>query len=224
MRRGFTLIELLVVIAIIAILAAILFPVFARAREKARQTSCLSNLKQLALASVMYRTDYDGTMMPWMHYIPGYDMFGVMQNSGDMLSTYNYWPLWLMPYVKNNQIFFCPSGYRDTSGSLSGNYTWNYDGTQGRDETFFDHPSETYVFLDGYSPFVISSDDTLPRLKRYLGYDRTDRRGVDRHNGNFNAAFFDGHAKSLPKTAAIRNAGNAAVNNYIPPWMIGWED
>ena len=59
MRRGFTLIELLVVIAIIAILAAILFPVFARAREKARQTSCLSNIKQITLGALMYLSDYD---------------------------------------------------------------------------------------------------------------------------------------------------------------------
>ena len=59
-RRGFTLIELLVVIAIIAILAAILFPVFAKAREKARQASCSSNLKQIALAALQYATDYDG--------------------------------------------------------------------------------------------------------------------------------------------------------------------
>ncbi|PIY51745.1 MAG: hypothetical protein COZ06_04120, partial [Armatimonadetes bacterium CG_4_10_14_3_um_filter_66_18] len=60
-RRGFTLIELLVVIAIIAILAAILFPVFAKAREKARQTACLSNLKQLGLSIIMYANDYDET-------------------------------------------------------------------------------------------------------------------------------------------------------------------
>ncbi len=65
-RRGFTLIELLVVIAIIAILAAILFPVFARAREKARQASCLSNLKQLGLAMLMYVQDYDG-VFPYIH-------------------------------------------------------------------------------------------------------------------------------------------------------------
>jgi len=62
MRKGFTLIELLVVIAIIAILAAILFPVFARAREKARQTSCLSNMKQIGLAFMMYTQDYDETL------------------------------------------------------------------------------------------------------------------------------------------------------------------
>ncbi|MCS7301624.1 MAG: DUF1559 domain-containing protein, partial [Fimbriimonadales bacterium] len=60
MRKGFTLIELLVVIAIIAILAAILFPVFARAREKGRQTTCLSNLRQLGMAFVAYRADFEG--------------------------------------------------------------------------------------------------------------------------------------------------------------------
>src|SRR5438034_11408057 len=69
-RRGFTLIELLVVIAIIAILAAILFPVFAQAREKARQTSCLSNLKQIGLASMMYRQHYDELFAPGYYTQP----------------------------------------------------------------------------------------------------------------------------------------------------------
>ena len=92
MRRGFTLIELLVVIAIIAILAAILFPVFARAREKARQTSCLSNGKQLTLAFQMYAQDYD-EVLPCYWY-------------GDSVG---YWCVVIYPYVKNEQIFVCPS-------------------------------------------------------------------------------------------------------------------
>jgi len=85
-RRGFTLIELLVVIAIIAILAAILFPVFARAREKARQTSCTSNLKQVCLAQIMYAGDYDETL------------------TGRVM-----WARRLEPYTKNWNIFGCPS-------------------------------------------------------------------------------------------------------------------
>jgi len=93
-RRGFTLIELLVVIAIIAILAAILFPVFAKAREKARQTSCLSNLKQVGLAFQMYCTDYDD-MLPLSHYATA---------AGQL-----YYPSILVPYMKNSQIWRCPS-------------------------------------------------------------------------------------------------------------------
>jgi len=96
MRRGFTLIELLVVIAIIAILAAILFPVFAKAREKARQSSCTSNLKQLTLGALQYAQDYDEKMVP--HYVigPGWVPF------------YRPYDL-LVPYLKNTQIWFCPS-------------------------------------------------------------------------------------------------------------------
>jgi len=102
MKRGFTLIELLVVIAIIAILAAILFPVFARAREKARQTSCLSNLKQLTLGILMYAQDYDETMP--------YSVIGAM--GGQMYFLFDS----VEPYTKNRQIDLCPSD--DYSGAV----------------------------------------------------------------------------------------------------------
>ena len=91
---AFTLIELLVVIAIIAILAAILFPVFGRARENARRASCQSNLKQLGLAFVQYSQDYDETLP-----LP------VRNNNGSDL----FWPALVQPYVKSEQIFECPS-------------------------------------------------------------------------------------------------------------------
>ncbi|WP_395138150.1 DUF1559 domain-containing protein [Armatimonas sp.] len=92
-RRAFTLIELLVVIAIIAILAAILFPVFAQAREKARQTACLSNTKQLALGVYMYAQDYDETLP-----VAGYNA-----------QCRGRWQWQIFPYVKNEQIFTCPN-------------------------------------------------------------------------------------------------------------------
>ena len=96
-RRGFTLIELLVVIAIIAILAAILFPVFARAREKARQASCVSNLKQIGYAFQMYAQDYDG-LLPHCYEFPS----AAEQGPPSVVDV-------LTPYTKNQQIFHCPS-------------------------------------------------------------------------------------------------------------------
>ena len=93
MKKGFTLIELLVVIAIIAILAAILFPVFARAREKARQSTCLSNVKQIGLAILMYVQDYDERMP--MLYDLGTPRQGIIRTT--------------QPYTMNWQVHDCPS-------------------------------------------------------------------------------------------------------------------
>ena|ERR1035438_2069785 len=93
-RRGFTLIELLVVIAIIAILAAILFPVFAKAREKARTSSCSSNEKQILLAAIQYAQDYD-------------EHFNVAYNFPTNMNV--PWYQLLQPYMKSMQILYCPS-------------------------------------------------------------------------------------------------------------------
>src|SRR5579862_8540373 len=103
-RKGFTLIELLVVIAIIAILAAILFPVFAQARERARSASCLSNTKQLGLAEMMYTQDYDEVYWscPW----PGGGQDGIVNPANNGTT---FWSDLLMPYIKNTGIFNCPS-------------------------------------------------------------------------------------------------------------------
>ncbi len=100
-RKGFTLIELLVVIAIIAILAAILFPVFGRARENARRTSCLSNLKQLGLGTLQYAQDYDERVVPYR--------VGGGNNPGQS------WPDMIYPYVKSEQLFTCPSARGDAA-------------------------------------------------------------------------------------------------------------
>jgi len=107
MRRhssGFTLIELLVVIAIIAILAAILFPVFAQAREKARQTTCASNLNQLAKALLSYTTDHENHLAPSFSTSVPDPLRGGMDNTNTVI-----WPALVKPYIKNEGIFMCPN-------------------------------------------------------------------------------------------------------------------
>jgi prepilin-type N-terminal cleavage/methylation domain-containing protein/prepilin-type processing-associated H-X9-DG protein len=112
LKRGFTLIELLVVIAIIAILAAILFPVFARARENARRASCQSNLKQLSIGMHMYLQDVDGVFPPYYNY--GSSFGG--PNIG--------WAEAVYPYLKSDQIFQCPS--EPTKPGPAGDFTTNF--------------------------------------------------------------------------------------------------
>jgi prepilin-type N-terminal cleavage/methylation domain-containing protein/prepilin-type processing-associated H-X9-DG protein len=103
-QDGFTLIELLVVIAIIAVLAAILFPVFAQARDKARQASCLSNTKQIGTAVMMYAQDHDDGLPPWW----------ITTKHGP-----TYWHVHLKPYVKNLQVFVCPSAGECDASAIS---------------------------------------------------------------------------------------------------------
>ncbi len=124
MRRGFTLIELLVVIAIIAILAAILFPVFERAREKANATACINNLKELSLAGLIYISDHDG-----------HNLWCVMANTPGGTSPRGYtsavgywrWHETLIPYMKNDDILKCES-YKFNPGRDPNSYGYNYVG------------------------------------------------------------------------------------------------
>jgi prepilin-type N-terminal cleavage/methylation domain-containing protein/prepilin-type processing-associated H-X9-DG protein len=172
MKRGFTLIELLVVIAIIAILAAILFPVFAKAREKARQTACLSNLKELALAGLMYSQDYDEVICSTQY--------------GQGASQYGY-VLLLDPYIKNSQIWTCPSG-RVQPNYWTSWYAMNFEleANQGYPQAWIKRPTDKIWMVDsGRHCSVVWGD-----------IDTWGNDGVsDIHNGGSNCAYFDGHAK-----------------------------
>jgi len=133
-RSAFTLIELLVVIAIIAILAAILFPVFAKAREKARQAACISNMKQIVLGALMYGQDYD-EVCPL--YFAGFTRVGLPRSpgyGGSTVAPFQYWPELISPYVQRqashdfnqaSKVFICPSSPFDpaTFGNGAGQYT-----------------------------------------------------------------------------------------------------
>ncbi len=216
MRKGFTLIELLVVIAIIAILAAILFPVFARAREKARQAACESNLKQIQLAAIMYKSDYDETpVSAWMGTTT--DQYGVYGR--------NWWGGLLMPYMQNYQILICPSAsqqvvlgytqpgwandstmrpeagvginwYVPTGGPVTdaGYWQWLSDSSITR-------PAECINFLEtGYGAVGGPNPANGVDYATWAASSDTDAGwyyGQARHNGMMNVAFYDGHVKAM---------------------------
>lgn len=171
MKRGFTLIELLVVIAIIAILAAIIFPVFTKAREKAKQASCLSNLKQIGLAVLQYAQDYDGISPgngsagnSWCHPLQDPDVVAWVPDGA------------LTPYIKNTQIFVCPS-QADSILSYAAGYCFPFSLDR------IPYPAEMRMMADG------------PRNYYALGTFM-----VDRHNGGGNNLYVDGHIKFLVAT------------------------
>jgi prepilin-type N-terminal cleavage/methylation domain-containing protein/prepilin-type processing-associated H-X9-DG protein len=185
MKRGFTLIELLVVIAIIAILAAILFPVFAKAREKARQASCLSNVRQLATAFMSYIQDYD-EMLPtyWWNWqngaanpTPGVGYFCAM--------TCTY------PYTRNVQLYRCPSDAKFATLYSKDSYATNTNFWQNVVElATFNKPAQTVMY--GCSAFV-NTNNANWCLKS--AYNTCGGYPADRHNGGTNFSFMDGHAK-----------------------------
>jgi len=187
MRKGFTLIELLVVIAIIAILAAILFPVFARAREKARQTSCLANVKELTLAFLMYTEDYD-ECLPARTYNAA---SAFLYPNGTSTSRAMPWNVAIYPYVKNTAVYNCPSLGRT---DIAGWGPWNGEPTSYRPKYGMNN-NMSWVALAGIefpAETVLLGDATMYWAREifWAGY------GWDaRHNGGANFGIADGHAK-----------------------------
>src|SRR5258706_4905820 len=159
-QRGFTLIELLVVIAIIAILAAILFPVFAQARAKARQTSCLSNVKQLTLGMTMYAQDYDETFPTWAWWASSPYSPGVVSYRKDHFES--LWINAIYPYVKNGQIYSCP----DTSFE-------NHPAGNGEGSLFGWHDLNTdaQMIAAGFPQALIHQNMSYASNEPYLGID-----------------------------------------------------
>ncbi len=200
-RRAFTLIELLVVIAIIAILAAILFPVFQKVRENARRTSCLSNEKQLALGLTLYTQDYDEFVPPTATY------------AADG-TTVILWPDMINSYVGNKRLRLCPSDSTDKNNSYGLNELAFVDETDAYPQTVpasalaaFQTPAATVMLGElgvGTVGIGCQGDLTTPVVDAYKLTapdvdlnDQYDARPAARHFGQANVAFMDGHVKSM---------------------------
>lgn len=216
-NKGFTLIELLVVIAIIAILAAILFPVFAQARAQARKTQCLSNTRQSGMALMQYVQDYD-EMTP--------NVYSAQTSVYELTDVWNQ----LQPYSKNRDIYTCPDrsqagcesklgivGSKPTDRCIGLGYNWGpVQGFQdkemegglisvnlfptnitgeiglGTQLSVIVAPAETFAFMDTYdTPFYTNSIDE--GLLAFSG----SSNGALQHGGRFNANYMDGHAKNI---------------------------
>lgn len=227
MRRtqGFTLIELLVVIAIIAILAAILFPVFARAREKARQTACLNNLKQLGTSILLYVQDYDET------YPINYQ--DASSGPGTAAQIPLTWPNRLMPYVGSSKVYACPSDSRPPNVDFPGcrpilqSYCWNW--RLGMDLPAWGYyatvtlaqvaaPSQCAMLWDDNSDWLTAGYggrfNTLDSPDWSGDFDREVLQG--RHNEGDTFMFADGHAKWY-KTTSITSGATVAMGITTMP-------
>lgn len=242
-QRGFTLIELLVVIAIISLLASILFPVFARARENARRSSCMSNLKQMGLATMQYVQDWDEYYLrqrirfhtpafPSALY-PKYASSHSITSDYPSGSTQVYWQGILNLYVKNLAIFDCPSKPTNTINALNQNYGINPLLVAGSETGQSVHsatvttPALIYLIGDngGYSftpnPSVMATDNTryLPGVGYARPWDGCHASVLKdcqsgRHFAGVNVLFADGHVKFL-KSSEVYAQGVLCGTNSV---------
>ena len=202
--RAFTLIELLVVIAIISILAAILFPVFQAVRARARATACLSNQKQIGLASMMYTQENDDALL--QYYYSGFP-----PNQG-------YWPNCLFPYLTTRQVLVCPERtafpdaateiVKEQTGETGYGLAFPYPGSGYYRLSHYQSPAQHVYLMDGIGTGRISAKEVY---KAYVNLPYADPNVPSgnyvyhaspdpRHQTRVNVVFLDGHAKALPLT------------------------
>jgi prepilin-type N-terminal cleavage/methylation domain-containing protein len=239
-RRGFTLIELLVVIAIIAILAAILFPVFAQAREQARKTTCLNHAKQIGIGLAMYRQDWDGGG-PFGGWPVSYS--GGANVHSPTSKYHEDWQFTLQPYVKNAQMFRCPSDkvpYDKRPISYLYNNNLNAD-HKPVVEAAVENTSDVVCIWEGFGPSASSQEKAPPVLvaafpptafREYTTWGTNGALlasanvGLPRHQEGGNAIYFDTHAKYVRYgVGATRQERQASldtafpINKAVRPWL-----
>jgi len=212
-RRLFTLIELLVVVAIIAILASMLLPALAAARDRALSANCQGNLRQVGLAFRMYADDFGNNY-------PAY----IVDDTTYHYAGYN-WTAYIHPYLGDTGPLDCPASpdlapAATPAGfnSYDGNYAWNYDGLEGKRHRQVRKPSETYLVFDSGDQSVRPGDNNWAGLMEELDLDWDSRmEGPNRHGDRMNCVYVDGHVESLRLREFC-----CRCDQDEAPWYITW--